>query len=953
MQHSPGSTATRTLDKVLRKKALKLFDDVVDLGEGERRAILIRECHGNTELLEYIDRLLAFHAASPDDEDDELPTANSHSTTWIPDAGTAVDTVHGQVGPYRILEVLGTGGMGVVYLAEQSEPVVRKVALKVVRSSLNKTSAAARFMAERQAMARMSHVNVAQMFEASTTEEGWPYFVMEYIQGEDLLDHCDNRQLDLRARLRLLMEVCQGVQHAHQRGVMHRDLKPSNVMVAELDGRAIPKVIDFGIAKALEGSLSTQSELTGQAVIGTPAYMSPESLHTEGDADVDTRSDVYALGVMLYELISGVRPFEDDTHVVKLLMRVAHKDASRPSARYREQEGAAQVEIAAARGMDARQLSRVLDGDLDWIAARAIARNPDERYATASELAADIERYLDSRAIEARPPSVAYRMRKFAHRNRLTVAAVAAVFAALVLGVVGTTAGMVQASREAAHASQQAARASQQAARANLEVAAANEVVTFMTEMFTNADPSQQLGASVTARELLDGSVGSLDELDGQPLLQARMMTIMGSVYHSLTLHDEARDLLGEALDTRRRLLDDPSLEVAETLQYLGEVQRVDGDFDAAEASIREVLATRIALLEGDHEEIAQARTALGVLLVQKGQLDAAQTEQEAALAMRRRMYGEEHERVAASIGFLGEVLTRQGQLAQAEAMHREALAIKRATLPADHPLITRSLHDLAGALQHLGRFEEALPYAEEAVATSRRVFGSDHVIVSQNLNLLAIMKGELDQIDEAQQLLRESIAILEATFGPRHPNIGRAKINLAHQYIQQNDPAAEPILRDAIDIFEEAHGREHPAYATGQAILAKHLLQRGEYQQAETAALEALEIRRRVLPPSHPSTIGSLETLGKVYGKMGRHGASEDAFREASKGLLQHFPAGHNEVLRANGNLARALGRNGKPSEAHTVFDGMIRAAEAEDKEEVVATIQKMRAKLDRELAP
>jgi len=445
MEHNlADSRSTGVLDRDVRRKGLALFDRVVDLAEGERRAVLLRECGGNTDLLNYIERLLQV-----DEQESSrvvFAPVDSQSTTWVPNASATAEMTHARIGPYRIVDTLGAGGMGVVYLAEQSEPVVRLVAVKVVRSNLSKTSAVARFEAERQAMARMSHINVAQMFEASTTEEGWPYFVMEYIQGTDLIDYCDENRLGLNARLQLLMDVCRGVQHAHQRGVMHRDLKPANVLVTEHDGRPIPKVIDFGIAKALDGSLSTQSELTGQAVIGTPAYMSPESLNTGvGAPGVDTRTDVYALGVMLYELIAGAKPFDDDDHVVKLLMRIAHKDAPRASARYLALDDVQRLGVATRRRTDANQLARTLHGDLDWIAARALARDPDERYPSASELAADLARYLGDRVVEARPPSLPYRARKFARRNRGLVTALAAVWVALVVGFIGTAASLVAA----------------------------------------------------------------------------------------------------------------------------------------------------------------------------------------------------------------------------------------------------------------------------------------------------------------------------------------------------------------------------------------------------------------------------------------------------------------------------------------------------------------------------
>jgi len=479
-----------------------------------------------------------------------------------------------RIGRYRLLELLGEGGMGAVYLAEQREPVLRIVALKLMRASLPGPNAVARFKAERQALARLSHPNVAAMYDAGATDDGFPFFVMERVEGLPVLQYCDEHRLAIRARVELFIQVCKGVQHAHQKGIIHRDLKPSNVLVADAEGRALPKIIDFGIAKAIDvdrplGDDAT-AVLTSQGVLGTPAYMSPEAL--SGD-DLDTRTDVYSLGVMLYELLTGLRPHRvEDLTFAAVVKTVAEHDAPLPRTLFRTLDAVGQRKIAELRGEDQHSLDSALGGDLGWIARMATAREREERYGSAADLASDLERHLNDQPVIASPPSLRNRATKFARRHRAGVAAGAVVLLAIIGGIAGTTIEMVRAQR---------ARAEAQA------------VSTFLTDLLESASPWQRKNET-TVRQLLEEAGDRIShELKDQPGARAQVMSTIGASEFHLGHLDRAERLLREAIRLRIQTDGPNSMIVAGLENDLGLVRKHQGHLDDAERLLRESLVIR------------------------------------------------------------------------------------------------------------------------------------------------------------------------------------------------------------------------------------------------------------------------------------------------------------------------------------------------------------------------
>jgi non-specific serine/threonine protein kinase/serine/threonine-protein kinase len=831
-----------------------------------------------------------------------VPAAAQVALRWT---GEPAASEPQRLGPYRLLGRLGEGGMGVVYRAEQTEPVERQVALKVIRAARLDAPARRRFGAERQALARLAHPHVARLYEAGTTEDGHPFFAMELVEGEPITSFCDARRLDLAGRLELFRAVCEGVHHAHQKGLLHRDLKPSNILVTAVDGRPVPKIIDFGVAKALDRPLADGA--TEEGIFGTPLYLAPECYDGAGEADLDTRSDVYGLGVLLYELLVGVHPFgDDDLSIAQLLPRVLADRRDAPSARLAAQPAARREGIAAGRGVAGAALARRLRGELDWIALRAVARERERRYGSASDLAADVARALRHEPVLAAPPSGAYRLRKLVRRRRGAVAAAALLVGSLAAGVVARSVEVMRANREA------------EAARlARLE---AEEAVSFLVDTFASSDPEEAQGRTVTARELLARGAARLetDALRSSPLVRARLLATIADAETALAMAREALPHAREALALRERVLGRRHPDVAYSLRQVGLLRYQLGELDAASAFLRRAYAIGEELSPDDPAH-AVDHAALAHLAVRRGELRAAERLYRRARSLYQRAGGAHRRELASTIGNLAVAVGRQGRADEALALHREALTHLVRLEGPQSSAVAGSLLNIAAILVGRGRAAEALPLLERALAIRERVYGGAHPRVARVLFNLAKARHQLGELDAARAFAERALALRVAALGPDHPDVAHCHAELGELAQKAGDPgAAEAHHRRALAIWERAYGSTHVYTAFPRASLGLLALDRGELALAERELRQAVAM----LATGDPVDLAWGQwALARVLRARGRDPAeAEELLRRSLAVRSRELPAGDHEVRDSRGELAALLRDAGRTAEAAAI---------------------------------
>lgn len=775
------------------------------------------------------------------------------------------------IGPYRFIRRLGSGGMGEVWLAEQNEPVNRQVALKLIKRGMDSDEVLARFEAERQSLALMQHPNIAAMFDAGQVATGQPYFVMEYVAGEPITDYCDRHQLDLDARLNLFIRVCSAIHHAHQKTILHRDLKPSNILVTEVDGEPKPKVIDFGIARALDPDSDATTRLTRVgSFIGTPDYMPPEQARGDG-ADVDIRSDVYSLSAVLYELLCGALPVElgkrDRSSVDTLRAAITEVEPTPPSKRLMPSgQTSDPVLRARQRRCSVTSLSRRLRGDLDWIVIKGLDKDRTRRYGSAAELAADLQRHLHGHPVLAGPPGVAYRARKFVRRHRWGVAVTALLSVAIIVGSVGVAYGLVRALEAERQALQ--------------EARAAEEVADFLVQMFQQPDPTGSGSGDITARELLARGSDSIREtLTEQPLIRARLLQTMAKAHLGLGLYSDARDLASEALDIRQAMLPDGSFEhyesrllLIEAIQRGGQPQQA---LELAEALQADVAADP-TLGDKTRMTVLQRRTAV---LIELGDYKSAD------IAFRELLDWLE----------TGSEIDPQDQ----------------AVVWNNYGNLLRATNDLEEAFQAYQNAARLLDYRNRP---------PDHLLVSVLINRSAT-QAMRDNLAEAIRELTDALPIIVQVYGEQHPATIGARLNLAtFHHMARNHARAVEELQEVMVIAQAHFGSDHPHVAMVASNLGAALLQLDRAEAAVDPLTRALNIRRSVLGNNHPDVATTTRLLARANAASGSAAEARDRYRELIE-INQHIlDRNHPVVIEDLVEAAEFLTEAGWPEEAEAL---------------------------------
>lgn len=790
----------------------------------------------------------------------------------------ALEMMGDRIGPYRVLRTLGTGGMGEVYLAERADAQFeQQVAIKVVHGGALAVGMHSRLKLERQILAQLDHPNIAHLLDGGSLPDGSAYIVMEYVEGIAIDAFCDANKLDITARLRLFQTVCAAVHSAHQNLIVHRDLKPSNILVT---AAGVPKLLDFGIAKLLDDRQAANYTLAmthADIRIMTPDHASPEQVRGQA---ITTASDVYVLGVLLYKLLAGSGPFViSSVRLTEIERAICEKDPPPPSHAVNVDDSQEPRNIAEARSTSAKRLRRILSGDLDNIVLMAMSKEPERRYASAQQMASDIQRFLDGMPVIARSDTLSYRTAKFVRRHWLGVAAGGSV-AMLVMAFAVTT--YMQSIRIAAERD----RVAQQRERAEHERARAEEVSNFLVNLFKLSDPEENRGNQVTARELLDSGAKRLQAgLKDQPVTKAALLATVGSVYDSLGQYQEAIPLLDEALQIQSRPQDSSRID---TLLELGRARVGAGDFSAAEAPLQEAL--HLAQNNAGAASVASGHAlwALGMLRFQQGQLGEAKDLYIRSLGILQRSQAPQPD-LSLVLGDLATVYTREQQWTLARQTYERALDLDRRVLGDDHPRIAYRLQNLALVAQYTGDLQQAEALFVDALQREERAYGDRHpetVITKANYGLLLQREGRLA---EAEPLLRSALDVRLSLYGPDHYTIAYSRVSLAILLHDKGDLAgAESEFRQALANYDKSLPANHQYRASALMHLARLLVDRGKANEALVLSGESVKIWTATSSESSPLLAQARAIHAYALEHLNRSGDAAKELEEALPVLLQ-----------------------------------------------------------------
>jgi serine/threonine protein kinase/tetratricopeptide (TPR) repeat protein len=905
------------------KQVKALLESALELAPAQRADLLKQKCPDEAMRRE-VEKLLENHelagnflsnpvmnprVAIPREVRENGPGGDSGSAGSGAGTSSAAARLGQVLGNYRILSKLGEGGMGQVWLAEQTAPLRRQVALKLIRVGIYDDSVLQRFESERQSLASMNHLSIAKVFDAGTTPDGQPYFAMEYVPGLPITHYCDGKRLKISERLHLFVQVCEGVQHAHQKAIMHRDLKPANILVVEVDGKATPRIIDFGLAKAVTPTAPREGLLTQVgAFVGTPGYISPEQVNPDLH-DIDTRTDVYSLGVVLYELLTGFLPFDtksDDQRFADKFRQLREEDPPPPSTKVRADRESSTTK-AEERSTDPKQLVSLLRGDLDWITMKALERDRARRYGTPSELAADIRRYLHHEPVTVRPASSAYKLRKYVRRHRFGVA-------------VGTAVALLLAGFAAMQALQ--------VRRIMRERDRANRITDFMVGMFKVSDPNEARGNRITAREILDKASNNIEAgLAKDVEVQSQFMQVMAQTYINLGLFARAHGLAERALENRRRALGPNDPKTLESMTQLGWILDREGHDLEAEKLIRETLDVQRRVLGPEDRLTLETTDNLGIILEKQGHYAEEEKLERELVAIRTRKLGPEHPQTLRSMLNLADALHGESHLAESEKQFRQLLEIERRVLGSGHPSMLATMHNLANVIQEQGRYDEAEALYRETLETEQRVLGPEHPDTASTMTTLAntIIYGQ-GRSSEAEVLYRKALEVARRTLGPEHPYTTGAEEGLANVVSSQGHYAeAEKLHREILAIRMRLLGPDHTDTLLSQYNLGDVLFREGHLPEADKLFRETLKSQARVLGAESPDTLASKAFLARILTKEGHAPEAEVLARQAYEVQLRVLGPQHADTLSSLQYLGTALVNSHRYDEVKKLFADTI----------------------------
>jgi serine/threonine-protein kinase len=885
-----------------------VFSAALEVPEDEREQFLNEECQQDQELRAAVERLL--HTGL--NPDTFIATGGGRQgPLWeeiCSDLTADLSPAKGErVGPYRLLGEVGRGGMGVVYLGERADGEFdKKVALKLLQLGVDTKEVVRRFRQERQILASLDHPGIVRLLDGGVTKGGRPYYAMEYVEGKPIDRYCDESCLTIDERLEYFMAVAEVVQHAHQNLVIHRDLKPSNILVNE---RGEVRLLDFGIAKLLDDEADRQTAPTTRTDVRvmTPEYASPEQV--QGGA-ISVASDVYQLGLLLYELLTGRRPYRlNGSSVKEMEQAICESDPTLPSMVVAGQDGevapgCSAEEAARARRSNPERLCWKLRGDLDTIVLKAIRKEPGRRYATVEHLLQDLRRYLSGRPVKARKDTFRYRLGKLAQRHHVGLCSS--------LGVLLLISGLV-----AFHMMSLA----RERDRARLEAEKATQVSDFLETLFKVSDPSQAKGEDISARELVDrGARRITSELAGQPEVQAEMMVVLGNVYQNLGLYRQAEPLLADALAIRRRLDSEDATGVVASMNALGVLYMEEGRYSEAEPMILDAIAIAEESFGADHPKAAACYLILGNIYVRQGKIEEAGQLYRQALEIRERELGPAHSEVAACINNLAGVLFNQGKYSEAEPLFRRSLAVRTQTLGADHPSVAEASSNLAATVCVMGRPQEAEPLYHRAMEIWVKAFGPDHPRVANVHNNLGALYGRLGRLADAESHFLRSLEIRRTALGDSHPQVARCLANVAiTQSMRGRSLEAETSFQQALDLLKATVDPDHPMAIWIMGEFGTSSRNYGSFNRAESLLLHVCESLEKT--PDNPMLGGCLVQLGLLRAEQGADASALPLLERAMTLLEEGYQPEHDKVLAACNGLARIYIRMGRHEDGEALY--------------------------------